>query len=54
MLLNIASSAKLPQDEATEIAKELGKNFDDEALRNQIFDIIVQLYVGITGCRRSC
>lgn len=45
MLLNIASSIKPPQEEATEIAVSLGENFDDEYLRNAFFDIFVTLYV---------
>jgi hypothetical protein len=43
MLLNIAGSAKLPVDEATEIAQGLGENMDDEYLKNEFFDILVQL-----------
>lgn len=45
LLLNIASSTKLPQDEAIEIAKYLSENFDDERLRSDFFDVFVQLYV---------
>ena len=45
MLLNIAGSAQLPQDEVVQIAKDLGKNFDEEGLRNSFFDILIQLYV---------
>jgi hypothetical protein len=45
LLLNIASSTKLPQDEAIEIAKYFGENFDDERLRSDFFDVFVQLYV---------
>jgi nuclear cap-binding protein subunit 1 len=43
LLLNIASSTKLPQDEAIEIAKYFGENFDDERLRSDFFDVFVQL-----------
>lgn len=43
MILNIASSTKLPQDEAIEIAQLLGENFDDERLRSDFFDVFVQL-----------
>ncbi|KAL6702702.1 Nuclear cap-binding protein subunit 1 [Coniothyrium glycines] len=43
LLLNIASSTKLPQDEAIEIAKYLGEHFDDERLRSDFFDVFVQL-----------
>jgi hypothetical protein len=43
LLLNIASSTKLPQDEAVEIAKLLGENMDDERLVSDFFDIFVQL-----------
>ena len=43
LLLNIASSTKLPQDEAIEIAKLFGENFDDERLRNDFFDVFLQL-----------
>lgn len=43
LLLHIASSTKLPQDEAIEIAKVFGENFDDERLRSDVFDIWVQL-----------
>ena len=44
LLLNIASSpTKLAQDEAVEIAKVFGENFDDERLRNDVFNIWVQL-----------
>ena len=43
LLLNIASSTKLPQDEAIEIAKLFGENFDDERLRSDFFDVWVQL-----------
>lgn len=45
MLLNIAGSAQLPQEEVVLIAKELGKNFDDEELKNTFFDILIQLHV---------
>lgn len=45
LLLNIASSTKLPQDEAVEIAIYLGEHFDDERLRSDFFDLFVQLYV---------
>jgi hypothetical protein len=48
MLLNIAGSAQLPQEEVVLIAKELGKNFDDEELKNTFFDILIQLYVHLT------
>jgi nuclear cap-binding protein subunit 1 len=41
--LNIASSTKLPQDEAIEIAKIFAENFDDERLRSDFFDVWVQL-----------
>jgi hypothetical protein len=43
LLLNIASSTKLPQDEAIEIAKYFGEHFDDERLRSDFFDVWVQL-----------
>jgi nuclear cap-binding protein subunit 1 len=43
LLLNIASSTKLPQDEAIEIAKHFGEHFDDERLRSDFFDVFVQL-----------
>jgi nuclear cap-binding protein subunit 1 len=43
LLLNIASSTKLPQDEAIEIAKFFGEHFDDERLRSDFFDVLVQL-----------
>lgn len=43
LILNIASSTKLPRDEAIEIAQILGDNFDDERLRNDFFDVFVQL-----------
>ena len=43
LLLNIASSTKLPQDEAIEIAKFFGEHFDDERLRSDFFDVFVQL-----------
>ncbi|KAF2866478.1 MIF4G like-domain-containing protein [Massariosphaeria phaeospora] len=45
LLLNIASSTKLPQDEAIEIAKCFADNYDDEDLRNDFFDIFVQLII---------
>ncbi|KAF2823924.1 cap binding protein [Ophiobolus disseminans] len=45
LLLNIASSTKLPQDEAIEIAKLFGENFDDERLRSDFFDVWVQLII---------
>ncbi|KAF2114969.1 cap binding protein [Lophiotrema nucula] len=44
-LLNIASSTKLPQDEATDIARLLGDNYDDEELRNEFFAIFLQLII---------
>jgi nuclear cap-binding protein subunit 1 len=50
LLLNIASSTKLPQDEAIEIAKYFGENFDDERLRSDFFDVFVQLYVVFDVC----
>ena len=43
LLLNIASSTKLPQDEAIELAKYFGEHFDDERLRSDFFDVLVQL-----------
>jgi hypothetical protein len=43
LILNIASSTKLPEDEAIEIAEYLRDNYDDEKTRNQFFDIFVQL-----------
>ncbi|RYO11965.1 hypothetical protein AA0111_g12668 [Alternaria arborescens] len=45
LLLNIASSTKLPQDEAIEIAKFFGEHFDDERLRSDFFDVFVQLII---------
>ncbi|KAI4684166.1 hypothetical protein J4E81_009045 [Alternaria sp. BMP 2799] len=45
LLLNIASSTKLPQDEAIEIAKYFGEHFDDERLRSDFFDVLVQLII---------
>ncbi|CAN9389070.1 unnamed protein product [Alternaria alternata] len=45
LLLNIASSTKLPQDEAIEIAKFFGEHFDDERLRSDFFDVFVQLVI---------
>jgi len=45
LLLNIASSTKLPQDEAIEIAKYFGEHFDDERLRSDFFDVFVQLII---------
>ncbi|KAH8725967.1 cap binding protein [Phaeosphaeriaceae sp. PMI808] len=45
LLLNIASSTKLPQDEAIEIAKVFGQHFDDEKLRSDFFDVWVQLLI---------
>jgi len=41
--LNIASSTKLPQDEAIDIAKFFGEHYDDERLRSDFFDVFVQL-----------
>jgi nuclear cap-binding protein subunit 1 len=43
LLLNIASSTKLPQDEAIEIAKLFGEHYDDDKLRSDFFDVFVQL-----------
>ena len=43
LLLNIASSTKLPQDEAIDIAKFFGEHYDDERLRSDFFDVFVQL-----------
>ncbi|KAH7357449.1 cap binding protein [Pyrenochaeta sp. MPI-SDFR-AT-0127] len=45
LLLNIASSTKLPQDEAIDIAKLLGEHYDDERLRSDFFDVFVQLII---------
>ena len=45
MLLNIASSTKLPEDEAIEIAEFLRDHYDDEDARNEFFDVLVQLSV---------
>ncbi|KAF2638947.1 hypothetical protein P280DRAFT_430508 [Massarina eburnea CBS 473.64] len=44
-ILNIASSTKLPQDEAIEIAEFLRDNYDDEQIQAQFFDVFVQLIV---------
>jgi nuclear cap-binding protein subunit 1 len=43
MLLNIAGSAKLPQEEAAEIAKDLGDNLDDDRVREQFFDLFITM-----------
>lgn len=44
MILNIASSTKLPEDEAIEIAEYLRDHYDDEETRSGFFDVFVQLY----------
>jgi nuclear cap-binding protein subunit 1 len=44
-LVNIASSTKLPEDEAIEIAEYLRDNYDDEEARNEFFDALVLLCV---------
>jgi nuclear cap-binding protein subunit 1 len=45
-LLNIAdSSMKLPEDEARDIASLLGDHFEDEDLRNEFFDLFMQLMI---------
>jgi nuclear cap-binding protein subunit 1 len=46
-LLNIAGTVALPQDEARDIVKELSENLDDDYLRKEFFDVMVQLYVGL-------
>ncbi|KAF2653733.1 cap binding protein [Lophiostoma macrostomum CBS 122681] len=43
MLLHIASSLKLPQIEAVEIAEGLGENLDDDNLKTEFFGIMIQL-----------
>lgn len=43
LLLNIANSTKLPQDEAIEIAKIFAENYDDDRLRNDFYSVWVQL-----------
>jgi hypothetical protein len=43
--VNIASSTKLPEDEAIEIAEYLRDNYDDEEARNEFFDVLVLLCV---------
>lgn len=45
ILLNIASSTKLPEDEAIEIAEYLRDNYDEEEARNEFFDVLVLLFV---------
>ncbi|PVI07696.1 hypothetical protein DM02DRAFT_714398 [Periconia macrospinosa] len=45
MIVNIASTAKLPEDESIEIARLLRDHYDDEDIRNQFFDVFVQLIV---------
>ena len=47
MLVNIASSTKLPEDEAIEIAEILRDNYDDEEARNEFFDVLVLLWVAL-------
>lgn len=43
MIINIASTAKLPEDESIEIARLLRDHYDDEEIRTQFFDVLVQL-----------
>lgn len=45
LILNIASSTKLPEDEAIDIVEYLRDQYDDEDTRSGFFDILVQLYV---------
>ncbi|ORX97967.1 MIF4G like-domain-containing protein [Clohesyomyces aquaticus] len=45
MMLNIAASDKLPQDEAQDIARLLGESLDDEAAMTEFFDTLVQLII---------
>ncbi|KAF1957449.1 hypothetical protein CC80DRAFT_443692 [Byssothecium circinans] len=45
LVLNIASSTKLPQDEAIEIAEHIRDHYDDEQVQAQFFDVFVQLVV---------
>ncbi|KAF2474272.1 uncharacterized protein BDR25DRAFT_332386 [Lindgomyces ingoldianus] len=45
MLVNIAGSTKLPQDEAMDIARQFGEHFDDEAVKTEFFDHLVQLII---------
>ena len=45
MLLNIAEDpSKLPEDEAKDIARLLGEHFEDEDLKNQFFEVFIQLF----------
>ncbi|KAK7190190.1 hypothetical protein PSPO01_03911 [Paraphaeosphaeria sporulosa] len=44
-ILNIASSTKLPQDEAIEIAEYLRDHFDEEDARGEFYDTLLQLIV---------
>lgn len=48
MILNIASSTRLPQDEAIEIAEYLRDHFDDDDARTEFYDAFIQLYVADT------
>lgn len=46
MLLSIAESPmRLPEDEAKDIARLLGENFEDEEIRNEFFDVFVKLII---------
>lgn len=54
MLLNIASSAQLPETESIEIAKVLHKHYDDEDARGEFFDVLVALLVLSLLRARAC
>jgi nuclear cap-binding protein subunit 1 len=45
LILNVASSAKLPEDEAAEIAAYLGEKYDEEGLIDNFFQLFIQLEV---------
>ncbi|KAF2258654.1 hypothetical protein CC78DRAFT_504248 [Lojkania enalia] len=45
LLLNIASSTNLPQDEATYLAQYLSEHYDDEDARAQFFNLLPSLLI---------
>ncbi|KAF2738633.1 cap binding protein [Polyplosphaeria fusca] len=45
LILNVASSAKLPEDEAAEIAAYLGEKYDEPGLVDDFFQLFIQLII---------
>lgn len=53
MILHIADTTKVPQEEAIEIAEYLRDHFDEEDARSEFYETLIQLYVVRPQYRRK-